>query len=150
MATLEDSCCELRQDLAWLETHYQALAIKLDEFDEYVGSYAASRLSQKLLILACWISARAKSLYEEHQDQGYVAVLLNMSEGTNVYWVSDERVVADKAFYRAGGSIVLSVDELSELAFSLIRELVSGSWAKVVDWLNKYGKSQGLDFDKLP
>jgi len=147
---IEKSCTELEQVLTHVEEHCRIIINCLEEFNRYVGQYGQDRLTSKLLILACWIAAGAKSLYEKHQDQGYVAVLLNMSEGTNVYWVSDERVVADKAFYRAGGSIVLSVDELSELAFSLIRELVSGSWAKVVDWLNKYGKSQGLDFDKLP
>ena len=146
---IEKSCAELEQVLTRVEEDCHIITNCLEEFNRYVGQYGQYRLTLKLLILASWITARAKSLYEEHQGQGYVAVFLNMNEGTNIHWVSDEQIVADKAFYRARGIIVLSVDELSELALSLISELVSGSWAKVVDWLNKYGKSHRLDFTKF-
>ena len=65
-------------------------------------------------------------------------------------WVEREQIVANRERYRADGFTVLSVEEMVDIIEDLVRELDSGNWAKVVDWLNRYGKSPGLDFERLP
>ena len=149
METLQDSCHELEQVLAQVNDRCQAISTKLNEFEEYVASYAVGRLVRKLTILGAWIIAQAESLYKQHKTQGYVCVFLSEARGINILWVEREEIVADKAYFEAYGSKVLSVEEATEIIIDLLNELASGNWAKVVDWVKNYGMSPGLDFNKL-
>lgn len=67
----------------------------------------------------------------------------------NVYWVERKELVADKASWRSYGWEVLSVDEAKTLLEGMAKELGAGNWAMVVNWLARYGKSPGLDFDRF-
>ena len=58
-------------------------------------------------------------------------------------------MVADKAYYEAGGSMVCSVEEASSIINGMMGQLASGNWAEVLDWMKKYAKSPGLDFSKI-
>jgi len=149
MEKLEEGCCELKQVLDQVEHDCQAILTKLNEFEEYVASYAIGRLVRKLTILGAWMIAQAESLYEQHKGQGYVCVFLSEARGINILWVEREEVVADKAYFEAYGSKVLSVSEAADIIIDLLNELSSGNWAKVVDWVKNYGRSPGLDFDKF-
>lgn len=149
MEPLKETCGELEKVLSHIENDCQAILASLNEFDCYVGSYAVAGLTRKLQILSCWIIALAESLYKEHKGQGYVCVFLSEARGINILWVEREEIVADKAYFEAYGSKVLSVEEATEIIIDLLNELASGNWAKVVDWVNKYGNSPGLDFNKF-
>jgi hypothetical protein len=111
-------------------------------------SYAFQRLFRRLYLLSGWILAYAKSLYIQHQGQGYVCVFLREANGFNVYWVKEKEIVADKAYYAQNGSKVLSVEEASSLIDGIMGQLGSGNWAEVVDWVKKYAKSPGLVLSK--
>ena len=149
MEVVRESCRKLEQVLGGIEKNCHEIVACVDEFDRYVGHCALDRLSRKLVILAGWVVARTQCLYKEHQGQGYVSVFVNEREGVNVLWVKDEEIVADKEYYKGHGSTVLSVGEANYLLFNLNRELASGNWAKVVDWIKRYGRSPGLDFGEL-
>lgn len=147
---LWDSCHELGEILSRVLDGCEIILADLEGFNSYAGSYATSRLIRRLAILSSWVSWVAESLYREHGGQGYVCVFLSEREGVHALWVEREKLVADRESYRADGSTVLSVEEVVDIIDQLARELDSGNWAKVVDWLNRYGKSQGLDFERFP
>jgi hypothetical protein len=68
----------------------------------------------------------------------------------NVLWAErEEIVVANKADFEASGLKVLSVKEAADIIVDTLNELASGNWARVADWLKKYGKSPGLDFNSF-
>jgi hypothetical protein len=150
MQKLQDSCLELEQVLARVKDQCRDMLASLDRFNSYVASYAVGRLVRRLAILSSWVSAVAETLYREHESQGYVCVFLSEREGVHMLWVEREQIVAKRERYRAYGSTVLSVEEIVDIIDQLVRELDSGNWAKVVDWLHRYGKSPGLDFDRFP
>ncbi len=149
METIEESCRELRQVLGHVEHGCQIILTSLTEFEEYLATHAAGRLRRKLDILGGWINALAELRYKEHENQGYVCVFLSEANGFNVYWVKEEAIVADKAYYAQNGSKVLSVEEATGIIIDMMNNLASGNWAKVLDWVKKYAKSPGLDFSKI-
>ena len=150
MEALRGSCAKLAQVLAQVEERCQISLADLDRFNNYAGSYARFRLVRRLAILSFWVSGVAKSLYREHQGKGYVCVFLSEREGVHMLWVEREQIVANRERFRADGFTVLSVEEMVGKIEDLVRELDSDNWAKVVDWLNRYGKSPGLDFERFP
>ncbi len=147
---LWDSCHELGEVLSRVLDGCEIILADLEGFNSYAGSYATSRLVRKLAILSHWITRMEGSLYRDHKDKGYVCVFLSEREGIHPLWIEREEIVADRERFRADGSTVLSVGEMVDIIEDLVRELDSGNWAKVVDWLNRYGKSQGLDFRSFP
>lgn len=149
MSALSDACQELRQVLAKVEGQCQVVLESIGEFNDHASSYALVRLSRKLAILGYWIIGLTKRLYEEHKGGGYVCVFLTESNGVTVHWIENEEIVADKAWFASQGSTVLSVDEAINTIVQLTNELALNHWAKVVHWLNRYGKSPGLDFSKF-
>ncbi|MBA7505955.1 hypothetical protein ES706_04635 [subsurface metagenome] len=150
METLNESCRELKQVLGHVEHWCQIILTGLTEFEEYMTTYAAERLRRKLDILGSWVNALAELRYKEHENQGYVCVFLSEANGFSVYWVKEKAIVADKAYYAQNGSKVLSVEEASSLIDGIMGQLGSGNWVEVVDWVKKYAKSPGLDFNKYP
>jgi len=148
METIEESCRELKQVLGHVEHGCQIILTNLNEFEEYLATYAAGRLRCKLDILGSWINALAELRYKEHENQGYVCVFLSEANGFNIYWVKEEEIVADKAYYAQTGSKVLSIEEATGIIIDMMNNLASGNWAEVVDWVKKYAKSPGLDFSK--
>ncbi len=148
METLDESCRELKQVLDHVEHGCQIILTSLNEFEEYLASYAAGRLRHKLDILGSWINALAELRYKEHENQGYVCVFLSEANGFAVHWVKEEEIVADKAYYAQNGSKVLSVEEATGIILNMMNNLASGNWAEVLDWVKKYVKSPGLDFNK--
>jgi len=148
MQRLADSCHEVRQSLARLDGICRRIQDNLAQFDEAIESYAFKKLFRRLYFLSGWILNRAKSLYIQHQGQGYVCVFISESNGLDVYWVKEKEIVADKAYYEQYGLLVYSVEEASGIINGMMGQLGSGNWAEVVDWVKKYGKSPGLDFGK--
>ena len=148
MQHLIDRCHEFRQSLARLGGICQRIQDNVEQFDNIMESYAFQRLFRRLYLLSGWILAYAKSLYIQHQGQGYVCVFLKETNGFSVYWVKEEKIVADKAYYAQNGSKVLSVEEASSLIDGIMGQLGSGNWAEVVDWVKKYAKSPGLVLSK--
>ena len=148
METLGESCRELKQVLGYVEHRCQIILTSLNEFEEYLATYASGRLRRKLDILGSWINALAELRYKEHENQGYVCVFLSKANGFKVNWVKEEEIVADKAYYEQTGSKVLSIEEATGIILNMMNELASGNWAEVLDWVKKYGKSPGLDFSK--
>lgn len=140
---------EVERVLTHAEESCQEILDSVNKFDHYMGYYALGVLTNKLQDLAVWVVARAQILYKEHQGRGYVAVFISEREGVHALWVEDEKLVADRAYYKARGSTVLTVEELGRLLFDLSRKLVVGEWEEVLDWIKRYGKSPGLDFSKL-
>ena len=149
METLNESCRELKQVLGHVEHCCQIILTNLNEFEEYLATYAAGRLRWRLDILGSQVNALAELRYKEHENQGYVCVFLKETNGFNVYWVKEEAIVADKAYYAQNGSKVLSVEEATDIIIDMINNLASGNWAEVLDWVKKYAKSPGLDFSKI-
>jgi hypothetical protein len=149
METIEESCRELKQVLGHVEHCCQLILSNLNEFEEYLATYAAGRLRRKLYILGSWVNALAKLRYKEHGNQGYVCVFLSEVNGFKVYWVKEEAIVADKDSYAQNGSKVLSVEEATSIIIDMMNNLASGNWAEVLDWVKKYAKSPGLDFSKI-
>jgi len=149
MPTLKDSCQELQQRLAQIEGLYQDISNNLLEFEDHVSLYIASRLIRKLRILAAWIMVRTAALYEEHEGEGHVCVFFSEGRGTTLHWVERKEIVADRAWFESRGLKVVSVPEVADTIAQMATELTSDNWAKVVDWLNNYGKSPGLDFTKF-
>lgn len=149
METFEENCNELERVLSGVEDHCQAILTDLNEFEEYAASYTIRRLVRKLTILAFWVIATTEQLYKEHSFQGYVCVFLSERNGLAAHWVETEEIVANKAFFEAGGSKVFSLEEANNIIAEMIKELGAGNWVKVVDWMNRYGKSPGLDFNKF-
>jgi hypothetical protein len=149
MPTLKDSCQELQQRLAQVEGQCQDTSNILLEFEGHVSSYIASRLIRKLRILAAWIIARAEALYKEHEGEGHVCVFFSKREGITLHWVERKEIVADRAWFVSHGLKVVSVPEAAGTIAQMADELASDNWAKVVDWLNNYGKFPGLDFTKF-
>ena len=148
METLNESCRELKQVLGHVEQRCQIILTGLTEFEEYMTTYAAERLRRKLDILGSWVNALAELRYKEHENQGYVCVFLKETTGFSVYWVKEEEIVADKAYYGQNGSRVLSVEEATGIILNMMNNLASGNWVEVLDWVKKYAKSPGLDFNK--
>ena len=148
METIEESCRELKQVLGHVEHCCQIILTSLNEFEEYLATYAVGRLRCKLDILGSWINALAELRYKEHENRGYVCVFLSEANGFSVYWVKEEGIVADKAYYAQNGSKVLSVEEATGIIIDMMNNLASGNWAEVLDWAKKYAKSPGLDFSK--
>jgi len=148
MEALEESCRELKQVLDHVEHYCQIILTSLTEFEEYMTTYAAGRLRRKLDILGSWVNALAELRYKEHENQGYVCVFLSEANGFNVYWVKEKAIVADKAYYAQNGSKVLSVEEATGIILNMMNNLASGNWVEVLDWVKKYAKSPGLDFNK--
>ena len=149
MQHLADSCHEFRQSLVRLYGICQRIQDNMEQFDKVIESYAFEKLTRRLYILSSWILAWAKSLYIEHQGQGYVTVFLREGRGITILWVETEDLVSDKAYYEAGGSMVFSVDEATSIINGMMSQLGPGNWAEVVDWVYKYGRSPGLDFSKI-
>ena len=148
MQHLIDSCQEFRQSLVRLDGICQRIQENVEQFDNIMETYAFQRLFRRLYLLSGWILAYAKSLYIQHQGQGNVCVFLKETNGFNVYWVKEEEIVADKAYYEQTGSKVLSVEEATGIIIDMMHELASSNWAEVLDWVKKYAKSPGLDFSK--
>jgi len=149
MPTLKNSCQELQQRLAQVKGQCQDINNILLEFEGHVSSYIASRLIRKLRILVVWIIVRAEALYEEHEGEGHVCVFFSKREGITLHWVERKEIVADRAWFESHGLRVVSVPEAADIFVQMADELASDNWAKVVDWLSKYGKSPGLDFSKF-
>lgn len=147
---LWDSCHELGEALSMVLDRCETILADLGRFDSYVGRYAVGRLVRRLAILSVWVARVAESLYRDHRRLGYVAVLLSEGSGIAIHWVEREKIVANKESYRSDGFTVLSVEEMVDIIEDLVRELDLGNWDKVVDWLNRYGKSPGLDFKRFP
>ena len=147
--SLQDSCHELGEVLSRVLDGCEIILADLGRFDSYVGRYAVGRLVRRLAILSFWISAVAESLYRDHVGQGYVCVVLKEGTGIFIHRVEREELLPTR-WTRAHGYTVLSVDGAVGIIEELARELDSGNWAKVVDWLNRYGKSPGLDFGSFP
>ena len=126
----------------------QLILTNLNEFEEYLATYAAGCLRRKLDILGSRVNALAELRYEEHENQGYVCIFLSEANGFSVYWVKEEAVVVDKAYFAQNGSKVLSVEEATDIILNMMNKLASGNWAEVLDWVKKYAKSPGLDFNK--
>jgi len=150
MGELRESCHKLENVLDQVEAKCGMIITDLEDFNNYVVSYAPYRLCRKLQIIANWIVGCVERLYEEHKGQGYVCVFLTQKAGVTVHWVETKKLVADKAHYQAYGSIVLSPEEAIVIIAQMMDGLVLNNWAEAIDWLNRYGKSPGLDFDKLP
>jgi hypothetical protein len=110
MGSLGESRAELERVLERVEQNCREILNAVDKFDHHISSYALVRLSNKLITLAAWVTARVQVLREEHQGQGYVCVFLNEWDGLNALWVEDEELVADKAYYSSHGSVVLTLD----------------------------------------
>jgi len=149
MSKLSDSCAELQQVSSEVEERCLVMMSSLDRFDKYASSYAVMRLVDKLSLLGAWVSMRAEALHGEHKGQGYVCVFVGEAEGMNAYWVERKELVADKAWWRSFGREVLSVDEAKAVLEGMVKELDAGNWPTVVNWLARYGKSPGLDFDRF-
>ena len=149
MGELRESCHKLENVLDQVEAKCGVFITDLKDFNNYVASYALYRLCRKLQIIASWITVCVERLYEEHNGEGHVCVFLTQKAGVTVHWVETREIVADKAYYQAYGSIVLSPEEAIVIIAQLIDGLVLNNWAEAIDWLNKYGKSPGLDFDKF-
>jgi len=149
MPTLKNSCQELQQRLAQVEGQCQDTSNILLEFEDYVSSYVGGRLIRKLRILVAWTTAQAKMLYKEHEGEGHVCVFFSKREGITLHWVERKEIVADRAWFESHGLRVVSVPEAADIFVQMADELASDNWAKVVDWLSKYGKSPGLDFSKF-
>jgi hypothetical protein len=111
--------------------------------------YPATKLSRRLLGLATWIAASAVSLYDQHGGEGHVCVFLSAAEGTTLHWIENEKIVADRAGFQSRGFTVLSAPEVMDLIDDVFHESTTGGWEKAVEWLNKYGKSPGVDFSRL-
>ena len=148
--SLQDSCRELGEVLSRVQDGCETILADLRRFESYMALYGVRRLVRRLAILSSWVSWVAESLYREHEGQGYVCVFLSERQGVHILWVEREKLVANRERYRADGFTVLSVEEMVDIMEDLVRELDSGNWAKVVDWLNRYGKSPGLDFERFP
>jgi len=149
MTALDDVYHEMAQSLLELEEACLTILRDLAKFESYAGSYAANRILRKLSTLGLWIVDITKSLYKEHQGSGYVCVFLREQDGIKVHWVENREIVADKSWYASGGSTVLSPQEAIDIIRQLIEDLQSNNWVDVVEWLNMYGKSPGLDFNKF-
>jgi len=149
METIEENCRELKQVLGHVEHCCQIILTSLNEFEEYLATYAAGRLRRKLDILGSWINALAELRYKEHENRGYVCVFISEVNGFGVHWVKEEEIVADKDYYKQSGSKVLTVEEATGIILNMMNELASGNWATVVEWVKKYAKSPGLDFSKI-
>jgi len=149
MKTLGETCHELEKVLSCIEDDCQLTLTSLDRFYGYVGSYAAGSLRHKLLTLGHWIIDVEKSHYREHDGHGHVCIFLSEARGMNVFWVESAEIVADKAWFEADGTKVLSMKEALVIIHDMLDELNAGNWARVVDWVKRYGKSSGLDFDKF-
>ena len=148
METIEESCRELKQVLGHVEHCCRLILTNLSEFEQYLATYATGSLRRKLDILGSWINALAELRYKEHENQGYVCVFLKETTGFSVYWVKEEEIVADKAYYAQNGSKVLSVEEATSIIIDMMNNLASGNWAEVLDWAKKYARSPGLEFSK--
>ena len=149
MQLLANSCHEFRQFLVKLDGICQRIQDNMEQFDNIMESYAFQRLFRRLYLLSGWILAYAKSLYIQHQGQGYVCAFLREGRGITILWVETEELVSDKASYEAGGSMVYSVEEVSDIINGVMGQLGSGNWAEVVDWVKKYAKSPDLDFNNI-
>ena len=75
-------------------------------------------------------------------------MFLSEANGFGVHWVKEEKIVADKDYYKQSGSTVLTIEEATGIIINMMNELVSGNWAEVLAWVKKYAKSPGLDFSK--
>ena len=147
---LQNGCDDLVQVLNRVEARCRGVLACVEMFDGYVGSYLTNRLLRRLAILAIWIKSGTDLLYRDHGGQGYVRVFLAESDGVIVDWVEMAELMADKSWYRSWGYTVLSVVDFLGILGVLVDELAAGNWEKVVRWLNTYGRSPGLDFDRFP
>lgn len=150
MDMLREICSELETILDHVESDCQVIIHGLNNLGNYASSYAVSRLVRKLQILGSWIIVLVERLYKEHKGHGHVCVFLTERDGITVHWVENKRIVADKSWFASFGETVLSLEEAIDLICHLMKEVGSNDWYQVVDWLGRYGKSPGLDFDKLP
>ena len=149
MGILVDTCHDLKQALADIEIQCQIILDNVQQFDKRVSSYAFERLTRRLCILGNWIIVWEEHLYKEHGEQGHVCVFLSEAKGMTILWVKNEEIVADKAWYEAGGSKVLTVEEAIGIIKDNLAQVNHGNWATVVEWVKRYGKSPGLDFSKI-
>jgi len=146
MGILGDICNELTQRLANVQSQCQVLLISLDRFDSNVTTLAIEKLRRKLVVLKAWIITHTESVAREHKGQGFICVFVGEANGIYIQWVEDEELVTDRGHYAAFGLRVLSLEEFIGTIDHLLENLDLGNWDKVVDWLNKYGKSPGLVF----
>lgn len=98
------------------------------------------------MILGFWINGQVARLYEEHGLTGHVVVAISERDGVTCCWMQSPLV--DRGGLAAQGTTVLEIDEFVAGITRLARDLHEGKWVEAADWLKKYGRSPGLDFEK--
>jgi len=147
---LNDACSEVDEILSQVDEQCLAMQVLLDEFCKCVSAYSVETLGRKLTILSQWVWLMAEALYRGCKSPGHVRVYMKENEGILVRWVGKQESVATNAWYKSKGWIDISFIELEQdIIEELQRELTLGNWRKVAGFLNKYGKSPGLDFDQF-
>jgi hypothetical protein len=149
MEALADSCRELETGLDKVTKHCQAITMAVDRFESHAKTYMIEKLSIRLTILHSWMLGVARSLYASHNDQGFVCVFLNNSQGLTLHWIEREEIISDREWFETHGSKVFSVEEASSTITGLLNELIAGNWVVVVEWLKQYGKPPGLDYNEM-
>ena len=134
----------------WIVKPYTRHYTSITEFEDHANLYPATALCNRLQGLITWVSTSVVLPYEQHSGEGYVSVFMSEVGGIMFHWVENGELVADRAWFQARGRTVLSVAELMDLIKDMIGESTTGSWEKAAEWLSKYGKSPGVDFEKVP
>ena len=139
MGTFHNACLELQNVLGQVDHECQSILVQLNAFRTYVADYALDKLRLRLLTIGNWIIRSVESLYKQHDGGGYVCIFMRENGGLGIHWVEDKEIVADRAWFKARGSTVLSEDEAISIIVLLIDELTKRDWARVVYWINRYG-----------
>ena len=136
---LQDICHRFERSLEEVSRQCETMLIDLDEFERTLDFKPVEIVGKRLIVIAWWVKSSALALYEAHGGKGCVYVVI-MENGKLVpYWFENKFTVADKKWWKAHGSPILSIEEAINTIEGLQHDMASGNWVDVVSWINRHG-----------
>ncbi len=138
MTVLQDTCHRFERSLEVVGRQCETMLTDLHEFERTLDFKPVEIVSKRLIVIAWWVRNSALVLHEVHGGKGHVYVV--MENGKLVpYWFKNKLTVADKKWWKAHGSPILSIEETINTIMRLQHDMASGNWADVVIWINRHG-----------
>lgn len=137
--TFQDIYISLEQGLEEVSKQCKAVLTEFHEFESHMVLQPVETVGRRLYVIACWTASSVLARREEHRGKGYVYVVI-MEDGQLIpSWFKNKLTVADKKWWKAQGSTILSIEETLDMISELARKLGSGDWSDVVSWIKRCG-----------
>jgi len=150
MEKLNDTCREFEGMLAELSNKCEGLIERMHKFEEWADSLPRIMLCATLAVVGAQVDGALKSLDLARPGEGHLYyILLSIEEGISVARIDKEELVLDKAKWGSFGYEVLDPLEFANMIKAMGENLDSGNWARVVQWVNTYGRYPPRKYDTI-